>query len=174
MWISCRSFLGLSVLYQVAWSFFFFPYKWNAVREGRTKHWYYFMPATAWCASIWKTLQCVWTTRCISKELLIAQLSSHSSCAPGEIWGLAVWNGYFESPPQKWPLEIYLQYLLPTKKSIPALWRIISCHCHKHCFLPLYKQWPGMNVLSSQMAEGNWKGFWSLVPGKTLWKGKWN
>lgn len=43
----------------------FFPYKWNIVRGRRTKHWYYFMPATARCASIWKTWQYVWTTRCI-------------------------------------------------------------------------------------------------------------
>lgn len=62
-------FFDLSALCQVAWGvfffFFFLPYKWNIVRGGRTKHWYYFMPATACCASIWKTRQYVWTTRCI-------------------------------------------------------------------------------------------------------------
>lgn len=78
-------FSDLNVLYQVAWGFF--PYKWNVVRGGRTKHWHYFMPATACSASIWKTLQCVWTTRCILKELFITQSSSHSSCEVGETGG---------------------------------------------------------------------------------------
>lgn len=144
-------FFDLSVLYQLAWGFFF-PYKWNVVRGGRAKHWYYFMPATACCASIWKALQCVWTTRCILEELLVTQSSSHSSCAPRDIGGWQFGMATSSHLHKNDPWKFISSTCLPQES--------LSLHSGE-LFLAIvmsifsYKQWPWMNVFSSQMAEGN-------------------
>lgn len=102
----------------------FFSYKWSVVGRGRTNHWYYFMPATACCASIWKT--------CLGYQMY---LKSHTHCSvkfPFQMF--TKWNQGAGS--LEWLLWVTSIWTFTYTTCFPKE-RVCSCTLEENYFFPL-------------------------------------